>query len=157
MPAAVLTRMCAPAPVDYLAQHIGAEVPCTVFTSDSPFFQYWDSEKNAGGYAFSPPTQKTSMSFRDFAQTIRPEGRAHASTDAGAPDVDATTHHYLQQMLVTGMGDVILEDFRKVDWTKIFQWKDALKLGDLTTNLLLVGRRGYVTPCHYDEQVHPCA
>eukprot|EP00960_Hanusia_phi_P044540 756695-Hanusia_phi.AAC.5 len=42
--------------------------------------------------------------------------------------------------------------FTHVDWGTVYGWKAQLGFGDLTTNLLLVGTTGHVTPAHYDEQ-----
>ena len=129
--------------VDYLDKHFPESMPFTVFSSDSQFFQYWDAGKNEAGYEFTPPTRKLSMTFRQFAETLR----------SRAQDGEASAQrHYLQQMLVTGMGEQILQDFKEVDWQTIYKWKDELRFGDLTTNLLLVGEPGHCTPCHYDEQ-----
>ncbi|EKX46791.1 hypothetical protein GUITHDRAFT_162927 [Guillardia theta CCMP2712] len=89
--------------------------------------RYWDEEKNAGQYEYTPPTSKIQQSH-------------------------AGRRHYLQQMLVTGMGERILDDFKHVDWGTVYGWKAQLGFGDLTTNLLLVGTTGHVTPAHYDEQ-----
>ena len=71
---------------------------------------------------------------------------------ADAHSKAGTKYHYLQQMLTTEMGEQILQDFKEVDWAKIYHWKHLLDFGELTTNLLLVGKEGLVTPAHYDEQ-----
>ena len=85
-------------------------MPLTVFTSESQFFQYWDETKNLAGYEFAPPTNKISMSFQDFVDAMR------CQTAPSTEDVEGTRppgkeggeggrrYHYLQQMLVTGMG-----------------------------------------------------
>ena len=50
--------------VDYLREHLPTDMLCNVFTSDSPFFRYWDADKNEAGYEFTPPTQRAMMTFR---------------------------------------------------------------------------------------------
>ena len=59
---------------------------------------------------------------------------------------------YLQQQLNVSVGKELVEDFKKFNWPWITQRQKANKWGDLTSNLLLIGQPGNVTPCHYDEQ-----
>ena len=137
--------------VDYLCKHFSEQMPFTVFTSKSQIFKYWDNTKNEAGYKFTPPTQKTDMSFRAFVEALRRDGgggegesaaddtRTDASTASDEAGTAGRRQVYLQQALVTGMGEQILEDFKKVDWEAIYAWKHALALGELTTNLLLIG------------------
>uniref|UniRef100_A0A7S0HV28 JmjC domain-containing protein n=1 Tax=Hanusia phi TaxID=3032 RepID=A0A7S0HV28_9CRYP len=138
--------------VDYLKENFPHDFLFTVFTSESNFFQYWDEEKNTGQYEYTPPTSKTQMNFQDFVETIR---RPQGPSIPGSTPMSQShpgRRHYLQQMLVTGMGEKILDDFKHVDWGTVYGWKAQLGFGDLTTNLLLVGTTGHVTPAHYDEQ-----
>ena len=60
---------------------------------------------------------------------------------------------YLQQPLYAGIGKQIKKDFGRFHWA----WVQAMQallptFADLTTNMLLIGERGNITPCHYDEQ-----
>ena len=60
---------------------------------------------------------------------------------------------YLQQSLTRGIGDALEEDFHKgFNWPWLAEMKQILRFGGLTTNLLLIGQDGCVTPVHYDEQ-----
>ena len=60
---------------------------------------------------------------------------------------------YLQQALFDGIGKQIKKDFSRFHWAWIQAMQALLpSIGDLTTNMLLIGEFGNVTPCHYDEQ-----
>ena len=59
---------------------------------------------------------------------------------------------YLQQTLVTGIGERLTEDFRNFDWGTLTLLERAGGWGSLTSNLLMIGARGVLTPLHYDEQ-----
>ena len=123
------------------------------------FFRYWDDEKNEGGYEFGDDahTIKLTMSMTDFAELLR--AREAAADDIYAAADDAATgvvarrrRHYLQTALVDGVGASMLADFRAFDWKWLSEWQTELGWSALTSNLLLVGEKGNVTPAHYDEQ-----
>lgn len=59
---------------------------------------------------------------------------------------------YLQQGLNNTVGPVIVHDFLKFDWDFCTGKQNKHGWGPLTSNLLLIGLEGNVTPCHYDEQ-----
>ena len=60
---------------------------------------------------------------------------------------------YLQQALYDGIGKQIKKDFSRFHWAFIQAMQALLpNFGDLTTNMLLIGEYGNITPCHYDEQ-----
>lgn len=59
---------------------------------------------------------------------------------------------YLQQALNNSVGPAIVQDFVKFDWTFCHTKQTKHSWGPLTSNLLLIGMEGNVTPCHYDEQ-----
>lgn len=59
---------------------------------------------------------------------------------------------YLQNMLYEGLGPVIVADFREWKWKWVLDKQKELGFGPLSTNMLLVGQTGVVTPTHYDEQ-----
>lgn len=46
----------------------------------------------------------------------------------------------------------MIRDFRGLDWALVSRLQSEGQWGALTTNLLLIGQRGAVTPLHYDEQ-----
>ena len=59
---------------------------------------------------------------------------------------------YLQQSLTKGIGDDLIRDFQAFHWSWLAEMKKVLRFGGLTTNLLLIGQDGCVTPSHYDKQ-----
>ena len=97
-----------------------------------------------GEYEFTPPTSQETTTFAAFADELA--ARTAPSSDP------ATSHIYLQQMLTDAVAAPMVEDFRAFDWAWLKQVQRSACWGPLTTNLLLVGMPGVVTPCHYDEQ-----
>ena len=99
--------------------------------------------------ATAPPAAAAAAAPPDF-------GPGHTSFNpAPAPDFGASgspRRMYLQQTLVTGIGERLTEDFRNFDWSTLTLLERAGGWGPLTSNLLLLGHRGSVTPLHYDEQ-----
>ncbi|KAK5640654.1 hypothetical protein RI129_011465 [Pyrocoelia pectoralis] len=59
---------------------------------------------------------------------------------------------YLQQGLNNTVGTAIVHDFLNFDWNFCTSKQSKHNWGPLTSNLLLIGMEGNVTPCHYDEQ-----
>uniref|UniRef100_UPI00358F8F23 hypoxia-inducible factor 1-alpha inhibitor isoform X2 n=2 Tax=Myxine glutinosa TaxID=7769 RepID=UPI00358F8F23 len=59
---------------------------------------------------------------------------------------------YLQQPLNDTVGRNIVLDYLKFNWTWANQQQRRCCWDPLTSNLLLIGMEGNVTPCHYDEQ-----
>lgn len=59
---------------------------------------------------------------------------------------------YLQQSLNNTVGPRIVQDFTAFNWTWVTEQQRKNKWGPLTSNLLLVGMEGVITPVHYDEQ-----
>lgn len=51
-----------------------------------------------------------------------------------------------------GMGAQILKDFITFDWDFVTKMAKTNKWGELTTNMMLIGERGVVTPLHYGKQ-----
>ena len=109
--------------------------------------RYWNEKKNTGNYVFEPPTSQRDMPLREFVSKIRARPApaptpaedvstplqslslsdapppAAAACAATAPDEAGGERFYLQQTLVTGMGEQILSDFRTVDWTGVHAWQ----------------------------------
>jgi hypoxia-inducible factor 1-alpha inhibitor (HIF hydroxylase) len=123
-------------------------VPCTVYTSQTRHFRYWDEQKNDAGYSLSESgrTQKETMGIEDFCERV-------GLSVEGAPASDSPAlRYYLQSALVDGVGDELMAHFRAFDWEALLGLQRKLGWGELTSNLLLVGQRGNTTPAHYDEQ-----
>ena len=59
---------------------------------------------------------------------------------------------YMQQSLTDGVGAQMQADFAKFNWPLANALAKRNEWGPLTSNLLLVGEQGCVTPLHYDEQ-----
>ncbi|MCL4137518.1 UNVERIFIED_CONTAM: hypothetical protein GTU68_011038, partial [Idotea baltica] len=125
--------------LSYLQENLG-EAKYTVFASSDHIFKYFDVqkiEKFTPNYV--PATEKLEIKFSEFVDKLlewKPgENRL-----------------YLQQPLNNTVGPAIVKDFLSFNWA----WLDTLqrknKWGPLTSNLLLIGMEGNVTPAHYDEQ-----
>eukprot|EP00949_MAST-11_sp_MAST-11-sp1_P003884 g3884.t1 len=130
--------------VDYLAKHADKNSEWKVFESKSGVFQYCSLENNDAGYSYEPLMAEKRIRFADFVE--QRSGRA-----AGAA-AQTSIKRYLQQALNVGVGEKLTEDFQGVRWDVIAALRQHLNLGPLTSNLLLIGEPGNVTPCHYDEQ-----
>jgi len=133
--------------LDYLTANLGT-VPCTVYRSVSSQFRYWDESKNACGYPFTEAdrTEKLRLPIADFRDAVRRAAEARTRGEVGG------YRYYLQTSLVEGVGPSLMADFRAFDWQWLFQEQRRAGWGELTSNLLLVGQVGNVTPAHYDEQ-----
>ena len=59
---------------------------------------------------------------------------------------------YYQDTLTDAVGTSIKHDFVHFNWRWLNDRKKRYNWGQLTTNLLLIGQPGNITPCHYDEQ-----
>ena len=65
------------------------------------------------------------------------------------PDSEAV---YYQDALTDAVGDPIKHDFVHFNWQWLNERKKRYNWGQLTSNLLLIGQPGNITPCHFDEQ-----
>jgi len=59
---------------------------------------------------------------------------------------------YLQQGVVQEMGEKMIEEYSRFSLEAALKFKIAGDWDAFSTNLLLCGSKGAVTPCHYDEQ-----
>lgn len=123
----------------HLATVILPEFPCDVYASQTRRFMYWDNAKNSSGYTFTAPTRKETMSFSQFLEVVN--------------NKESVENYYLQSGVVAEMGPAMLHEY-----TTKFSLENALLyklIGDwdgFTSNLLLCGQEGVITPLHYDEQ-----
>ncbi|XP_017786265.1 PREDICTED: hypoxia-inducible factor 1-alpha inhibitor-like [Nicrophorus vespilloides] len=124
--------------LDYLEQNMGSG-DYTVFISQNHKFKYYDEKKIAKTSGFVPPTNKLDMKLPDFMKRLRKWKRGD-------------DRMYLQQGLNNTVGPEIVKDFLKFDWDFCSGKQNKHHWGPLTSNLLLIGMEGNVTPCHYDEQ-----
>jgi len=87
-------------------------------------------------------------------------GGGAAAQAAGTPTPPTAPHAgsykrprvYMQQSLTDGVGAQMQADFAKFNWPLANALAKRNDWGPLTSNLLLVGEQGCVTPLHYDEQ-----
>ena len=75
-----------------------------------------------------------------------------AETSGGGQRRHRRKRAYLQQGLFMGIGDQVTRDFQGFKWDWLNALTKLLRFGPQTSNLLLIGEDGCVTPCHYDEQ-----
>lgn len=118
----------------------------TVFISHNHKFKYYDERKIAKpggeqstGIEFTPPMKKCDMKLSEFMKKLREWKKGDDRL-------------YLQQGLNNTVGIAIVEDFLSFDWEFCMNKQVKHNWGPLTSNLLLIGMEGNVTPCHYDEQ-----
>ncbi|GFO38263.1 hypoxia-inducible factor 1-alpha inhibitor [Plakobranchus ocellatus] len=123
--------------LDYLCAHLGYGL-YTVYSSTSGKFKYYDEKKVPNVPSFKPPTSHTDMTFQDFVSILRQK--------------NDSKWIYLQQPLNDTVGPRIEMDFKGFNWDFAYRQMKKNRWGPLTSNLLLVGMEGVITPAHYDEQ-----
>ncbi|KAK7112810.1 hypoxia-inducible factor 1-alpha inhibitor-like [Littorina saxatilis] len=123
---------------EYLSNNIGHGT-YTVYSSKNHKFLYYDDKKICKVPTFTPPTTHQDMTFQDFLNKV-------TEWKEGEP------YNYLQQSLNDSVGPQIVQDFAAFNWKWISDERAKNNWGALTSNLLLVGMDGVVTPVHYDEQ-----
>ena len=125
----------------HLANVVSADFQADVYVSRTNRFMYSDDSKNRGGYEFTPPTRKITMTFGEFADSFVSDG------------VPVEEKKYLQSSVVAEMGpEMITEYSSKFNLEYALLYKVIGDWDALTTNLLLCGPQGAVTPLHFDEQ-----
>lgn len=127
-----------------IADMIRDDFPCDVFVSKSKTFPSWDLSRNLYQYDFSPPTEKVTMTFREFLLKLH-------SQDTDTPN-NNQEFHFLHQTLVAEMGPRILEEYTKFSLQTASLYKVLAGWNELTHNLLYCGKEGYTTPLRYDLQ-----
>ena len=100
---------------------------------------YFDDKRAKDWPNFVPPTERHEMKFEEFFERI-------------ANFRSSDTRIYLQQMLNDSVGKNIVKDFLGFKWNWLTAIQRKMKWGTLTSNLLLIGLPGNITPVHYDEQ-----
>ncbi|KAH9488363.1 Hypoxia-inducible factor 1-alpha inhibitor [Bulinus truncatus] len=121
----------------YLCSNLGSG-QYTVYSSTDGKFKYYDEKKLPQNKTFVPPTTQTDMTFQEFATKLKKK--------------DNTELMYLQQPLNDTVGKRIVMDFTSFNWGWANETQKRNHWGPLTSNLLLVGMEGVITPAHYDEQ-----
>lgn len=124
--------------LDNIAKLIKEDFPCDVYVSDTKRFTYWDQSKNTSAYKFKPPTSKVTMTFKEFV----------ANSQIENPD----KYMYLQQALVSEMGPELLQEFQKFSLPTAVIFKQLGNWDEMTSNMMLCGKEGFISSVHFDEQ-----
>lgn len=122
--------------LDYLVENVGGDKK-TVFSSKTDKFMYFNDKR--ADEEFIPPTKQLEMTFPEFARKFR-------SWKPGDERL------YYQQMLTDSVSVNLMNDFKNFHWSWLDHQQKEFGWGDLTSNLLLIGMPGNITPVHYDEQ-----
>ncbi|ESO87419.1 hypothetical protein LOTGIDRAFT_220114 [Lottia gigantea] len=123
---------------DYLSSNIGSAKQ-TVYSSYKNKFLYYDDKKLPQFPDLQLATKHEEMTFKEFTEKVK----NHKKGDK---------IYYLQQALNDSVGKSLVLDFIKFNWSWATEQQKKYKWGALTSNLLLVGMDGVITPAHYDEQ-----
>ena len=124
--------------LDYLQENLGDDDK-SVFISDNHKFMYFNEGRCLTPANFKKPVKQVDMSMDDFIERFRGWKPGYKRL-------------YLQQPLTSTVGPNIYDDFRNFRWDWISSKQEKFDWGELTSNLLLIGQPGNVTPVHYDEQ-----
>lgn len=125
-----------------LAELISPAFKCDVRESQSNRFKYFDESKNVGKYEFVPSYRVLDLTVSEFIQGVEERKRANSPT-----------HLYLQQSMVTELGPAMLEAYStSFSFEAALMYKLQGGWDSLSSNLLLAGQEGSITPLHYDEQ-----
>ncbi|XP_065826550.1 hypoxia-inducible factor 1-alpha inhibitor-like [Oscarella lobularis] len=127
----------------YLEANLGSG-DCNVYESKTNRFKYYDDKKltSTPDFKFVPPTHLRQMTFSEFVTELRQCEK----------NPKRKKRVYLQQPLNDTVGPAIVRDFVHFDWEWLRENQSRCNWGPLTSNLLLVGMAGNLTPAHYDEQ-----
>lgn len=128
---------------EHLSSVIVQDFRCDVYCSrnNQRRFRYWDESKNINGYNFTPPTTKTTMTFQEWLSYHQ---TSHSS--------DSTEMRYLQQGVVAEMGPQMLDEYKRFSLEAARRFQNIGGWDSFTSNLLLCGAEGAITPVHFDEQ-----
>ncbi|XP_068022232.1 hypoxia-inducible factor 1-alpha inhibitor [Melanerpes formicivorus] len=126
--------------LDYLQENIG-NGDFSVYSASTHKFLYYDEKKMANFKNFKPKSSREEMKFAEFVERLK-EIQQKGSAE----------RLYLQQTLNDTVGRKIVVDFLGFNWNWINKQQGKRGWGQLTSNLLLIGMEGNVTPAHYDEQ-----
>ncbi|XP_070544125.1 hypoxia-inducible factor 1-alpha inhibitor-like [Ptychodera flava] len=124
--------------LNYLRDNMG-QAPFNVYVAKSPKFMYFDEKKARLCKDFRPPSRRVEMGMAEFMDRLQ-----NMSADS--------ERLYLQQTLSEGVGEQIVSDFIGFNWAWVMDQQKKNGWGPLTSNLLLIGMEGNITPSHYDEQ-----
>jgi len=125
--------------LDYLQHNIGSEEN-NVYVSKTDEFIFYDAKRITPKLKnFTLPNEHLKLKFSEFVDRMR----------GWKPGDDKI---YLQQMLTDTVTPNIMRDFKKFNWSWLRELENKLNWSGLTSNLLLIGQPGNITPVHYDMQ-----
>ncbi|EDO30815.1 predicted protein [Nematostella vectensis] len=129
--------------IEYLRENIG-DGDFAVYASEDNKFMYYDEKRVKNWPHFRPPTVRIDMKFEQFYKQVNKFDPTMAKA--------GNLRFYLQQMLNDQVGRNIVADFLGFNWAWLNTMQKEMDWGPLTSNLLLIGLPGNITPVHYDEQ-----
>lgn len=94
-------------------------------------------------YDFESEVDQNDLTFAEFTALLEQPRTGDASS---------RPMYYLQQRLLDTCGSELAKDIAAWKWDWVLALATEGHWGSLTTNLLLVGEPGTITPLHYDEQ-----
>lgn len=130
--------------LEYLSTRVNPEAKMLVKRTPG-IFMHSDPAKDQCSYDFESRVVWDKMTFADFTQQLE---TPHRSEGGSRED-----RLYLQEGLsMEGFGPELAKDTCECNWKWLNEVQRELGFGKLSDNLLLIGERGAVTHCHYDEQ-----
>ncbi|EGW03881.1 Hypoxia-inducible factor 1-alpha inhibitor [Cricetulus griseus] len=126
--------------LEYLQENIG-NGDFSVYSASTHKFLYYDEKKMTNFQNFKPRSSREEIKFHEFVEKL--QDIQHRGGEERL---------YLQQTLNDTVGRKIVMDFLGFNWNWINKQQGKRGWGQLTSNLLLIGMEGNVTPAHYDEQ-----
>lgn len=125
--------------LEYLQENMGDDKKNVLISKTCKFMYHNESRHVKDHPNFKLPTQQVEMTIEEFAHKL----------NAWKPGDDRL---YYQQMLTDRVGPNIFQDFNHFRWDWLHEKQKKHNWGALTSNLLLIGQPGNITPVHYDEQ-----
>ncbi|XP_018672432.3 hypoxia-inducible factor 1-alpha inhibitor [Ciona intestinalis] len=124
--------------LEYLHKNLGDGL-FYVYTSNNNRFKYFDNKRAEKCKSFVTPSERHHVTFLQFLQMLKRCAKTKEKV-------------YLQQTLNDSVGTNIVTDFLQFNWDWVNKCQAAYGWGSLSSNLLLIGLEGNITPVHYDEQ-----
>ncbi|CAK8684185.1 hypoxia-inducible factor 1-alpha inhibitor-like [Clavelina lepadiformis] len=122
----------------YLQENLG-DGSFHVYGSKDNRFKYYDEKRAKQCKSFPKPVKRYEVSFNDFLKMLMEKKNTRERI-------------YLQQMLNESVGQEIVKDYVDFNWDWVGRIQNEQGWGPLSSNLLLIGLEGNITPVHYDEQ-----
>ena len=124
--------------LDFLQRNIGSDGN-NVYMSNTRKFMYYNDKKCSDYSSFVPPIEQAELTFSEFVNRFR----------AWKP---GDKRLYYQQKLTDSVSPAMVNDFTNFHWEWLNRKMIDMEWGELTSNMLLIGQPGNITPAHFDEQ-----